>query len=143
MSWPNSLKTVFVIDHGPVMARPSDIELDIFNKTRSCGAEAFIPVTLVFKSFWTCAAEPSFKYCRIVWDIYHSGRLVRCMIIDVKAHPVGSWATNQQNPNAVCHYSFVLKISITTSLVYLLFRSPTTTLNLGYLLLMLTMGIYR
>ena len=143
MSWPNSLETVFVIDHGPVMARPSDIEFDVFNKTRSHGAEAFIPVTSLCKSLWTCAAEPSFEYCRIVWDICHTGRLVRCMISDVKAHPVGSWATNQQNPNAVCHYSFVLKISITTSLVYLLFRSPTTTLNLGYLLLMLTMGIYR
>ena len=120
MSWPNSLKTVFVIDHGPVMARPSDlpIELDVFNKSRSHGAGAFIPVTPVCKSLWTCAAEASFEYCRIVWDIYPTGRLVRFMISDVKAHPVGSWATNQQNLNTVCCYNFVLQISITISLIF-------------------------
>ena len=108
MSWPNSLKTVFVIDVIFVMARPSDIKLEIFNKIRSHGAETFIPVTPVCKSLWTCAAEPSFEFCRIVWDIYPTGRLVRCMISDVKAHPVCLWATNQHNPNAVCDYVFIL-----------------------------------
>ena len=55
MSWPNSLKTVLVIDVIFVIARPSDIKLEIFNKTRSHGAETFIPVTPVCKSLWTCA----------------------------------------------------------------------------------------
>lgn len=107
MSWPNSLKTVFVIDHGPVMARPSDlpIELDVFNKPRGHGPGAFIPVTPVCKSLWTCAAEASFEYCRIVWDIYPTGRLIRFMICDTKVNPVGSWGTNQQNLTSVWHTS--------------------------------------
>lgn len=103
MAWPNSLKTVFVIDHGPTMAHPSDlpIELDVFAKSRSHGPGAFIPVNPICKSLWTCAAEASFEYCRIVWDIYPSGRLIRFIVSDIKAHPVGSWVANQQNLNSV------------------------------------------
>jgi len=98
MAWPNTLKTVFVLDHGPLMARPSDMpmELDVFNKSRSHPG-SFIPVPPVSKSLWTCAAEATFEYCRIVWDIYPTGRLIRLMISDVKSHPIGSWATNVQS----------------------------------------------
>lgn len=104
MAWPNSLKTVFVLDHGPAMARPSDLpmELDVFNKSRSHGPGAFIPVPPVTKSLWTCAVEACFEYCRIVWDVYPTGKLVRFVISDVKAHPVGSWATNLQSLSYVC-----------------------------------------
>ncbi|XP_057373954.1 integrator complex subunit 13-like isoform X1 [Daphnia carinata] len=117
MSWPNSLKTVFVIDHGPVMARASDlpIELDVFNKSRSHGAGAFIPVTPVCKSLWTCAAEASFEYCRIVWDIYPTGRLIRFMICDTKVNPVGSWGTNQQNLTSITYHFAQLGVPVSDS----------------------------
>ena len=85
------------------MARPSDlpIELDVFSKSRGHGPGAFIPVPPVCKSLWTCAAEASFEYCRIVWDIYPTGRLIRFMISDVKSHSIGSWASNTQSLTTV------------------------------------------
>lgn len=101
--WPNSLKTVFVLDHGPIMARACDLPLELdVTKSRSNGPAAFIPVPPVNKSLWTCAAEASFEYCRIVWDIYPTGRLVRFMVSDVKSHPIGNWSTAQQSLTNVC-----------------------------------------
>ena len=99
--WPNSLKTVIVLDHGPLMNRPGDLPLEVdalVTKSRSQqGPAAFITVPPVSKSLWTCAAEASFEYCRIVWDIYPTGRLVRFQISDVKSHPIGNWSTLQQS----------------------------------------------
>ena len=97
--WPNCLKTVFVIDHSCVMSRACDspLELDVFNKSRSHGPASFIPVPPVCKSLWTCAVEATFEYCRIVWDIYPTGRLIRFVVSDLKCHTIGSWAASQQN----------------------------------------------
>lgn len=100
MAWPNSLKTVFVLDHGPTMARPSDLplELDVLSKSRSQpGGGLFIPLPPVCKSLWTCAAEACFEYCRIVWDIYPTGRHIRFIASDIKAHQIGTWSPHQQN----------------------------------------------
>ena len=99
MAWPNSLKTVFVLDHGPIMACPCDapMELDVFSKSRTQGPGIFIPVPPISKSLWTCTAEACFEYCRIVWDIFPSGKLIRFVISDTKSHPLGSWVTNQQS----------------------------------------------
>ena len=103
MAWPNSLKTVFVIDHGPNMAFPSDqpIELDSLSKSRGHGPSSFMPITPISKSLWTCAAEACFEYCRIVWDIYPTGRLIRFVVSDQKPNSLGSWSTQHQNLNTV------------------------------------------
>jgi len=81
------------------MACPCDapMELDVFSKSRTQGPGIFIPVPPISKSLWTCTAEACFEYCRIVWDIFPSGKLIRFVISDTKSHPLGSWVTNQQS----------------------------------------------
>ena len=105
MTWAYNFKTVFVIDHGPLMSRPCDfpMDLDVFNKSRTGGPASFIPVPPFCKSLWTCAVEASFEYCRIVWDIYPTGKQIRFAVSDHKAHTIGSWPTAHPNLNHVSH----------------------------------------
>lgn len=70
-----SHKTAFVVDHCPYMAESSRqlIECDMLTKSRSQGV---IPLAPVSKSLWTCAIECSMEYCRILYDIYPTKKLV-------------------------------------------------------------------
>lgn len=70
-----SHKTAFVVDHCPYMAECSRqlIECDMLTKSRSQGV---IPLAPVSKSLWTCAIECSMEYCRILFDIYPTNKLV-------------------------------------------------------------------
>lgn len=70
-----SHKTAFVVDHCPYMAESSRqlIECDMLTKSRSQGV---IPLAPVSKSLWTCAIECSMEYCRILYDVYPTKKLV-------------------------------------------------------------------
>jgi len=67
-------KTVFVLDHAPFFNygcnNPHEFD---FSKSRIPGV---IPLAPIDKSLWTCCVEATLEYCRVVWDIYPSGKLV-------------------------------------------------------------------
>jgi hypothetical protein len=73
--FPSNHKTVFVLDHTPYfgISCESPIELE-FLKARGPG---FIPMTPICKSLWTSSVESAIEYCRIVWDLFPQGKLVR------------------------------------------------------------------
>ncbi|OQR77936.1 protein asunder-like [Tropilaelaps mercedesae] len=77
--FPLSHKTVIVLDRGGDLAVSCQqpIDVDQITKTRT-----LIPLAPIAKSLWTCAVESAVEYCRIVWDIYPLGRLVRFVIGD-------------------------------------------------------------
>lgn len=72
--FPPNHKTVFVLDHTPYfgISCENPIEFD-FLKIRTPG---FIPLSPISKSLWTCSTEASIEYCRIVWDLFPTGKLV-------------------------------------------------------------------
>ena len=75
MSYPASYKTVFVIDHSPFFAESCNqpIEYDLISKSRPQG---LIPLPPLSKSLWTCSLEAIVEYCRVVYDIYPTGKHV-------------------------------------------------------------------
>ncbi|CAB0013908.1 unnamed protein product [Nesidiocoris tenuis] len=102
---PANHKTIFVIDHSPEFGaqRESVIEFD-FNKTRTPG---FIPLAPVAKSCWTSSVECAIEYCRIVWDLFPTGKLIRFIVSDHKAQVLNSWNPSQQS---VAHMSNALAL---------------------------------
>lgn len=113
-------KTVFVLDHAPFFNygcnNPHEFD---FSKSRIPGV---IPLAPIDKSLWTCCVEATLEYCRVVWDIYPSGKLVSVgrynyrnissmfmvlctqvsfIVSDFKAHRLNSWSIAQQNLNHV------------------------------------------
>ncbi|RZF48920.1 hypothetical protein LSTR_LSTR003300 [Laodelphax striatellus] len=93
--YPANHKTVFVLDHAPYFGIPCEclIEFD-FTKSRGAG---FIPLAPISKSLWTCSVEAAIEYCRIVWDIFPEGKLVRFVVSDSTAHILNTWSQSQQN----------------------------------------------
>uniref|UniRef100_A0A673H5P5 Protein asunder homolog n=1 Tax=Sinocyclocheilus rhinocerous TaxID=307959 RepID=A0A673H5P5_9TELE len=91
-----SHKTAFVVDHCPYMAEPSRqlIECDMLTKSRSQGV---IPLAPVSKCLWTCAIECSMEYCRIVYDVYPTKKLVNYIVSDSEVHILNSWKQEDQN----------------------------------------------
>uniref|UniRef100_A0A0K8SVE8 Protein asunder n=1 Tax=Lygus hesperus TaxID=30085 RepID=A0A0K8SVE8_LYGHE len=87
-------KTIFILDHTPEFGiqRESLIEFD-FNKARAPG---FIPLAPVAKSLWTCSVECAVEYCRIAWDLFPTGKLIRFVVSDWKSHVLNSWNSSQQ-----------------------------------------------
>ncbi|XP_055375477.1 protein asunder [Condylostylus longicornis] len=84
-------KTVFVLDHTQYFGISSEkpIDLDFFkNKGSLC------PLS---KSLWTFSVESSLEYCRIVWDLFPAGKLVRLIVSDSAAHVVNTWNSSTQN----------------------------------------------
>lgn len=64
-------KTVFVLDHTQYFGISGENLLDLdFGKSKS------LPLPLVSKSLWTASVESSVEYCRIVWDLFPTGKLV-------------------------------------------------------------------
>ncbi|KAF0305690.1 Integrator complex subunit 13 [Amphibalanus amphitrite] len=96
MSYPLSHKTVFVLDCSPAMERPCghQFEMDSLSKGRSSG---LIPLAPVTKTMWTCAVEAAVEYCRIVWDIYPSARLIRLIANGAQAVSVNDWTAADQH----------------------------------------------
>lgn len=70
-------KTVFVLDHTPYFGISG--EEPFFIDLRG----SRIPVK---KSLWSNSVESAIEYCRIVWDLFPSGKLVRFIISDKAAH---------------------------------------------------------
>ncbi|XP_054708924.1 integrator complex subunit 13-like [Uloborus diversus] len=96
MSFPVSHKTIFVLDHSANFFGPchQNMEFDIFTKTRQPG---IIPLAPLSKSLWTCSVEAALEYCRIVWDIFPSEKLIRFIVSDNCAYQLNTWAQSNQN----------------------------------------------
>lgn len=96
MTFPASHKTVFVLDHSPFFftSCQQHIEFDIFTKTRQPG---IIPLSPISKSLWTCSVEAAIEYCRVVWDIFPTNKLIRFVVNDVSPQFLNSWSQDDQN----------------------------------------------
>jgi hypothetical protein len=81
-------KTIFVLDHTPYFGISGEepFFLDVRNIK--------VPVK---KSLWSASVEATIEYCRIVWDLFPSGKLIRFIISDKAAHIVNTWSTQTQN----------------------------------------------
>ncbi|KAF2902099.1 hypothetical protein ILUMI_04087 [Ignelater luminosus] len=97
--FPANHKTIFVLDHTPYfgISCESPIEFE-FLKSRTPG---FIPLSPISKSLWTCSVESAIEYCRIVWDLFPQGKLIRFFASDAVAHIMNTWSPGQQNLNHV------------------------------------------
>ncbi|CAG9863115.1 unnamed protein product [Phyllotreta striolata] len=93
--YPANHKTIFVLDHTPYfgISCENPIEFD-FLKTRGPG---FIPMTPISKTLWTSSVISAIEYCRIVWDLFPQGKLVRFIASDTVAHILNTWSPTQQN----------------------------------------------
>uniref|UniRef100_A0A667WZQ4 Integrator complex subunit 13 n=1 Tax=Myripristis murdjan TaxID=586833 RepID=A0A667WZQ4_9TELE len=91
-----SHKTAFVVDHCPYMAESSrqQVECDVLTKSR---AQGVIPLAPVSKSLWTCAVECSMEYCRILYDVYPTNKLVNYIVSDSEFHILNSWRQEDQS----------------------------------------------
>lgn len=88
-----STKTVFVLDHTQYFGISSETLIDLdFGKPKATGH----PLPPISKSLWTCAVEASVEYCRIVWDLFPAGKLIRFVVSDSNAHIVNTWNPNTQ-----------------------------------------------
>ncbi|XP_052740102.1 protein asunder isoform X2 [Bicyclus anynana] len=93
--FPTNHKTIFVLDHTPYFGISSDNPID-FDVSKSRGP-GYVPLPPVCKSLWTCSVEAAVEYCRIVWDLFPEGKLVRFIVSDSAAHILNTWAIAQQN----------------------------------------------
>jgi hypothetical protein len=129
---PANHKTIFVLDHTPFFGTNCEslIEFD-FTKSRGPG---FIPLAPIAKSLWTCSVEAAIEYCRIVWDLFPTGKLVRdfsvvlngCsfksvsssitdmfyfkvrfIVSDTKSHSLNTWSPVQQSLSHVSNLNFI------------------------------------
>ncbi|XP_028810432.1 integrator complex subunit 13 isoform X1 [Denticeps clupeoides] len=96
MMFSVSHKTAFVVDHCPYMAESSRqmVECDMLTKSRGQGV---IPLAPVSKSLWTCAVECSMEYCRILYDVYPTRKLVHYIVSDSEFHSLNSWRQEDQS----------------------------------------------
>ncbi|KAK7791139.1 hypothetical protein R5R35_008573 [Gryllus longicercus] len=93
--YPSNHKTVFVLDHTPYFGISCEYQIEFdFTKSRGPG---FIPLAPISKSLWTCSVEAAVEYCRIVWDLFPTGKLVRFVVSDSTSHVLNSWTPSQQN----------------------------------------------
>ncbi|XP_043280579.1 integrator complex subunit 13 isoform X2 [Venturia canescens] len=93
--YPGNHKTVFVLDHTPYFGISSESPLE-FECLKSRG-QNHIPLAPICKSLWTTSVESSMEYCRIVWDLFPTGKLVRFVVSDHAAHILNTWSPLQQN----------------------------------------------
>jgi hypothetical protein len=95
MAHPYTHKTVFVLDNGPSFQLPCEkVELD-FHKNRM--ASGYIPPAPVVKTMWTCVVESVLEYCRIVWDIFPTEKLIRFVVSNQDVRVLNSWNGKEQN----------------------------------------------
>ncbi|XP_074027562.1 integrator complex subunit 13 asun [Leptinotarsa decemlineata] len=93
--YPANHKTVFVLDHTPYFGISCENPIEFeFLKSRTPG---FIPMNPISKSLWTSSVESAIEYCRIVWDLFPQGKLVRFIASDTVAHILNTWSPLQQN----------------------------------------------
>lgn len=92
--FPSNHKTLFLLDHTPYFGISCGVHLE-FGYTK--GRPGFIPLSPISKSLWTCSVEAAMDYCRIVWDLFPDGKLIRFVISDNSARTLNTWAPDQQN----------------------------------------------
>lgn len=93
--YPANHKTTFVLDHTPYFGISCENPIEFeFLKSRTPG---FIPMNPISKSLWTSSVESAIEYCRIVWDLFPQGKLVRFIASDTVAHILNTWSSAQQN----------------------------------------------
>lgn len=75
MSFPNSHKTVFLLDRSSAFHESSKqpVDFDMFMKAKAPG---LIPLAPISKSLWTCNVEAVLEYVRIVYDVFPFSKLV-------------------------------------------------------------------
>lgn len=83
-------KTIFVLDHTPYFGIPCGTPVDLDLKNKSPGPQ-------ICKSLWTLSTESAVEYCRIVWDVFPTGKLIRFIVSDTAAHIVNTWNLGTQN----------------------------------------------
>lgn len=102
-------KTIFVLDHTQYFGISSEdyIPVELLKGKPSVtegtneGSNAFGEDVRFSKSLWTCSVESSIEYCRIVWDLFPRGKLVRFIVSDTAAHIVNTWNLTTQNMSHV------------------------------------------
>ncbi|XP_013102163.1 protein asunder [Stomoxys calcitrans] len=101
-------KTIFVLDHTQYFSISSEdyIPLDFLKGKATNPSEPSVPSGsqpgLQFsKSLWTSSVESSIEYCRIVWDLFPRGKLIRFIVSDTAAHIVNTWKFATQNMSHV------------------------------------------
>lgn len=87
-----NMKTVFVLDHTPYFGISGEDPFFLDLKTGKLSLK---------KSLWTSSVESSIEYCRIIWDLFPSGKLIRFVISDKAAHIVNTWDVHTQNLNHI------------------------------------------
>ncbi|XP_072397239.1 integrator complex subunit 13 [Diabrotica undecimpunctata] len=97
--YPANHKTIFVLDHTPYFGISCENPIEFeFLKNRTPG---FIPMNPISKSLWTSSVESAIEYCRIVWDLFPQGKLVRFIASDTVAHILNTWNPSQQSLNHI------------------------------------------
>ncbi|KAF7278183.1 integrator complex subunit 13 asun [Rhynchophorus ferrugineus] len=93
--YPANHKTVFVLDHTPYFGISCENVIEFeFLKGRT---PTYIPMAPISKSLWTSSIESAIEYCRIVWDLFPTGKLIRFFASDTVAHILNGWNTSQQS----------------------------------------------
>lgn len=100
-------KTIFVLDHTQYFSISSEDYIPLeFLKGKTNNPTDVLPAAsqqnLQFsKSLWTSSVEASIEYCRIVWDLFPRGKLIRFIVSDTAAHIVNTWKFPTQNMSHV------------------------------------------
>lgn len=77
--YPANHKTVFVLDHTPYFGISCENPIEFeFLKGRT---PSFIPMAPISKTLWTSSVESAIEYCRIVWDLFPTGKLVKNLLL--------------------------------------------------------------
>ncbi|XP_071564945.1 integrator complex subunit 13 isoform X1 [Temnothorax nylanderi] len=110
--YPANHKTIFVLDHTPYFGISTECPLE-FDFLKSRG-QNLIPLAPVCKSLWTTSVEASLEYCRIVWDLFPTGKLIRFVVTDRAAYVLNSWSPLQQNLNHIMNGTAILGVPTKT-----------------------------
>lgn len=92
-------KTIFVLDHTQYFSISSEDYIDLDFLKGKTTSDVSLPQFA--KSLWTCSVEASVEYCRIVWDLFPKGKLIRFIVSDTAAHIVNTWGLSTQNMSHV------------------------------------------
>ncbi|XP_046821860.1 integrator complex subunit 13 [Vespa velutina] len=106
--YPANHKTIFVLDHTPYFGISAECPLE-FDFLKSRG-QNLIPLAPVCKSLWTTSVEASLEYCRIVWDLFPTGKLIRYVVTDRAAYVLNSWSPLQQNLTHIMNGTAILGV---------------------------------
>ncbi|XP_032673865.1 integrator complex subunit 13-like isoform X2 [Odontomachus brunneus] len=110
--YPANHKTVFVLDHTPYFGISSECPLE-FDFLKSRG-QNLTPLAPICKSLWTTSVEASLEYCRIVWDLFPTGKLIRFVATNHAVYILNSWSLSQQNLQHIRNATAILGVPTKT-----------------------------